>query len=232
MVLGIVCLAIAVFAFFISWIGSVLALIFGYVANRRIARSEGTLGGRGMAVAGIVLGWIGSVLAIAIIVVLSLVAILGDGGNSSRRTTETTFTKGPPVDIALGQPTEYDDGTTIQIYRYADAASPGEDPQPPAPGKQFAFADVEFCAGTKYDAPYHADGFDVDMSDGHRYQAGLAAGNDAPATARQPSLGRGDISPKGGCIRGWVTLEIPADQRPASIVWDDPDYDETRWHLN
>ena len=232
MVLGIVCLAIAVFAFFISWIGSVLALIFGYVANRRIARSEGTLGGRGMAVAGIVLGWIGSALAIAIIVVVVLVGIFGDGGNSSRRTTDTTFTKGPPIDVELGQPSEYDDGITIQIYRYADSASPGEDPQPPAPGKQFAFADVEFCAGTKYDAPYHADGFDVDMPDGHRYQAALAAGNDAPGTEREPSLGRGDIPPKGGCIRGWVALEIPAGQRPASIVWDDPYYDETRWHLN
>src|SRR5262249_41573186 len=48
MVLGIVSLTIAVFAFFVSWIGSGLALVFGYVANRRIAKSEGTLGGRGM----------------------------------------------------------------------------------------------------------------------------------------------------------------------------------------
>ena len=101
-----------------------------------------------------------------------------------------------------------------------------------APGKQFAFADVEFCAGTQYDVAYHADGFDVDMPDGNRYQAALAAETDAPATARQPSLGSGDIPPKGGCRRGWVTLEVPADQRPGSIVWDDPLFDETRWHVN
>ena len=232
MVLGIVSLAIAVFAFFVSWIGSVLALIFGYVANRRIAKSGGAQGGRGMAISGIVLGWIGSVLAIAIIAVVVLVAIFGDSGTGSRRTTETTFTKGTPVDVALGQPYEYDDGTTVQIYQYTDSISPGDQSQQPAPGKQFAFADVEFCAGTKYDVAYHADGFDVDMPDGHRYQAALTAETDAPATARQPSLGRGDIAPKGGCRRGWVTLEVPADQRPGSIVWDDPLFDETRWHVN
>src|SRR5262249_15387814 len=83
MVLGIVSLAIAVFAFFMSWIGSVLALIFGYVANRRIARAQGTQSGRGMAIAGIVLGWIGSAFAIVIVTAIVLVAILGDNRHGS-----------------------------------------------------------------------------------------------------------------------------------------------------
>ncbi|MCZ2827440.1 DUF4190 domain-containing protein [Modestobacter sp. VKM Ac-2986] len=39
------------------WIGSVLALVFGYVAKRQI-RERGESGG-GMATAGIVLGWVG-----------------------------------------------------------------------------------------------------------------------------------------------------------------------------
>jgi len=39
------------------WIGSVLALVFGYLARRQIAeRGES---GAGLATAGIVLGWIG-----------------------------------------------------------------------------------------------------------------------------------------------------------------------------
>ena len=50
LVLGIVILA---------GIGSVLALIFGYVAKGQIEQSGGTQGGRGMAIAGIVLGWVG-----------------------------------------------------------------------------------------------------------------------------------------------------------------------------
>ncbi|MGH3909384.1 MAG: DUF4190 domain-containing protein [Pseudonocardiaceae bacterium] len=41
----------------IYWIGSILALIFGYVARSQI-RERGE-SGDGMAIAGIVLGWIG-----------------------------------------------------------------------------------------------------------------------------------------------------------------------------
>lgn len=48
MVLGII---------WIYWIGSILALIFGYVARSQIRRTGE--GGDGMAVAGIVLGWVG-----------------------------------------------------------------------------------------------------------------------------------------------------------------------------
>jgi hypothetical protein len=43
----------------IYWIGSVLALVFGYVAKNQIDHSDGFQGGRGMAIAGIVLGWVG-----------------------------------------------------------------------------------------------------------------------------------------------------------------------------
>ncbi len=39
------------------WIGSILALIFGYVARSQIR--ERNEGGDGMAIAGIVLGWVG-----------------------------------------------------------------------------------------------------------------------------------------------------------------------------
>lgn len=41
------------------WIGSILALVFGYSAKSQIDRSGGVEGGRGLAVAGIVLGWVG-----------------------------------------------------------------------------------------------------------------------------------------------------------------------------
>jgi hypothetical protein len=50
MVLGIV---------WVYWIGSILAIIFGYQAKKQIDASGGRESGRGMAVAGIVLGWVG-----------------------------------------------------------------------------------------------------------------------------------------------------------------------------
>jgi|SRR5438105_4742858 hypothetical protein len=43
----------------VYWIGSILALVFGYIAKRQIDQSNGAQGGRGLAVAGIVLGWVG-----------------------------------------------------------------------------------------------------------------------------------------------------------------------------
>lgn len=54
----------------IYWIGSVLALIFGYVARQQI-RERGE-GGDGMAVAGIVLGWIGVGLLVLFVVFFGL----------------------------------------------------------------------------------------------------------------------------------------------------------------
>jgi uncharacterized protein DUF4190 len=49
------------------WIGSILALVFGYVAKKQI-RERGEAGG-GMATAGIVLGWVGvGVLVLGLVV--------------------------------------------------------------------------------------------------------------------------------------------------------------------
>jgi hypothetical protein len=58
MVLGIV---------WLYWIGSILALVFGYIARKQI-RERGE-SGDGMAIAGIVLGWVG-IAAIGLVVVV------------------------------------------------------------------------------------------------------------------------------------------------------------------
>jgi hypothetical protein len=64
MVLGII---------WIYWIGSVLALVFGYIAKRQIAASQGRESGDGFATAGIILGWIG-VAAVVILIVIVIIA--------------------------------------------------------------------------------------------------------------------------------------------------------------
>jgi hypothetical protein len=65
MVLGIV---------WIYWIGSILALVFGYIAKRQIA--ERNESGAGMATAGIVLGWVG-IGFLVLFVIISIVIALG-----------------------------------------------------------------------------------------------------------------------------------------------------------
>jgi hypothetical protein len=57
----------------------VLALVFGYVAKSQIEHSDGFQGGRGMAIAGIVLGWVG----VGVLVVLLLFG--GLSGSVSNR---------------------------------------------------------------------------------------------------------------------------------------------------
>ena len=56
----------------VFWIGSVLALVFGYIAKSEIDRSRGLQSGRGMAIAGIVLGYVG--LAWLVITIIVAVA--------------------------------------------------------------------------------------------------------------------------------------------------------------
>ncbi|HEY6424059.1 MAG TPA: DUF4190 domain-containing protein [Pseudonocardiaceae bacterium] len=66
MVLGII---------WIYWIGSILALIFGYIARQQI-RERGE-GGAGMAMAGIVLGWVGVGVLAIFIVFVTIAAVSG-----------------------------------------------------------------------------------------------------------------------------------------------------------
>ncbi len=60
------------------WIGSILALVFGYVAKGQIDKSGGRQTGRGMAIAGIVLGWLG--VGIATVLIVLAVAFADDIG--------------------------------------------------------------------------------------------------------------------------------------------------------
>ena len=52
-------------------IGALLALVFGYLALRQIRRSGGTQGGRGLALAGVVLGWVGLAISAGIAALLA-----------------------------------------------------------------------------------------------------------------------------------------------------------------
>jgi hypothetical protein len=57
-------------------VGSILALVFGYVARRQIDESNGMQGGRGLAIAGIVLGWIGVGFLVVVALVFFVVVIV------------------------------------------------------------------------------------------------------------------------------------------------------------
>jgi hypothetical protein len=58
------------------WLGSILAVIFGHIALSQIKRTN--QGGKGMAVAGLVLGYIG--IAVLAVVIIALVAASSSSG--------------------------------------------------------------------------------------------------------------------------------------------------------
>jgi hypothetical protein len=49
---------------FIPLLGSIVAVITGYMARNEIRASGGTVGGEGLATAGLILGWIGVALLV------------------------------------------------------------------------------------------------------------------------------------------------------------------------
>ncbi len=64
-------------------IGPVLALVFGHMAKRDIEASGGTLGGAGMATAGIVMGWIGVGFTILFVVLWLIIGFTFFGLSTS-----------------------------------------------------------------------------------------------------------------------------------------------------
>src|SRR5205807_2221163 len=64
-------------------IGSILAVIFGYVGKGQIDRSGGTQSGRGLAIAGIVLGWIG-IGILVLLIVLGIIGAISNSGSSQQ----------------------------------------------------------------------------------------------------------------------------------------------------
>ncbi len=57
-------------------LGSILALILGYMARNEIRASGGAIGGDGLATGGIVLGWIGIVLTLLGLCVAGVVILI------------------------------------------------------------------------------------------------------------------------------------------------------------
>lgn len=65
----------------IYWIGSILALIFGYLAKNEIREANDQVEGKGLATAGIVLGWVGIATLVLMIGFIILVALMDNPQN-------------------------------------------------------------------------------------------------------------------------------------------------------
>jgi hypothetical protein len=80
MIVGIVSLVLSC-GYGIGLLGSPVALVMGRISMKRIDRSGGRLGGRGLALAGFILGIVGTVLLVlAVIVVVVIIVVAVNGG--------------------------------------------------------------------------------------------------------------------------------------------------------
>ena len=77
-------LAITSFIFgvlWLSWLGSIVAVILGHIALRNIRRTHAS--GRGLAIAGLILGYVGLSLLVLFIVFAIIGAVTGSGSGGS-----------------------------------------------------------------------------------------------------------------------------------------------------
>src|SRR6266702_602019 len=81
-----------------AWIGSVLALFFGYRARREIKNSAGRQKGSGLATVGIILGWIGIAILLAG-VAAGVVLVASSAGSSGGTPVPAHSRGGTPVPV-------------------------------------------------------------------------------------------------------------------------------------
>ena len=93
----------------IYWLGSILALVFGYIAKREIRDSNEPIEGNGLATAGIVLGWVGVGTLTVMIGLIVLAAVFEQQEKKSSGKARSQVTKpNPPRELARErQPVRY-----------------------------------------------------------------------------------------------------------------------------
>jgi hypothetical protein len=138
-------------------IGSVFALIFGYIARGQIKRSQGTEGGSGMAMTGIVLGWIGTILSIL------FVGLLIAGTVSF-----FTWTQSDSFEEAVDEGVELIAGESLDDISEADAncgpieRHPSEGHEHVRNGQAVTYDASPPTSGSHYAVPAEAGFYDAD----------------------------------------------------------------------
>ena len=80
-ILSVVCHCVPVAGSFIGFFLSVAAIVLGIIEVKRIGRGEGSIKGKGMSMAGIILGAVGIVFGILWIVIISVASFAGVFGD-------------------------------------------------------------------------------------------------------------------------------------------------------
>ncbi len=80
-ILSVLCHCVPIAGSFIGFFLSVAAIVLGIIEIKRIGRGEGSVKGKGMALAGIILGAVGIVFGILWMVIIRVASFAGVFGN-------------------------------------------------------------------------------------------------------------------------------------------------------
>lgn len=127
---------------------------------------------------------------------------------SSSAAVTTTTDPGPaPLLIGEGAPTR--DGNVVKVVTYHQPVPAGA--IEPDPGMEYGAIEVEICAGRRGAPRVTPDGFSVELPDGTRRGRSRFG-------PREPALAEASLGP-GECVRGWVSFEVPTNERPVHVVF-------------
>ena len=214
-------LAIASFVLgivWIYWIGSILALVFGYLALRQIRQANGWQEGRGLALAGVVLGWIGVAVLALVLVVTAMVANGDDdaGDQFESTTTLSIDTRTGPSDTT--SPLAEASNTNPELSEEVLARRPPVVQPPPADTPADALETITLIEGEGRGAQagdtviVHYAGV---LSDGTQFDDSWSRGQPFPVT-----LGQGMVIP--GWDEGLVGAKI--GERRHLVIGSDKGY--------
>lgn len=123
--------------------------------------------------------------------------------------TTTATTAPDPTAMRLGQRSRTTEGNEVEVTAFVQPVSAGV--LEPDPGKEFAAAEAQICAGPRGARRVTPESFKIEMPDGTvRGRSYFGPKEPLLADARLDG---------GACVRGWVNFEVPEGQRPAYVVF-------------
>jgi hypothetical protein len=124
---------------------------------------------------------------------------------------ETTTSLVPDLTLfAVGDRVETDDGGSLRVVSYTQPVTAPSPDLVAQPGEVLAVVEVEACAGPAGGGRVSPLDFELHLADGGRRQADFAV--------KQPALRRVGLAAPGACAGGYVTFQVPWDERPTSIA--------------
>lgn len=125
-------------------------------------------------------------------------------------TSATTSTTIPdPMALTLGQRARTKEGNDVEVVAFVQPVTAGV--LAADPGKEFAAAEAQICAGPRGARRVTPESFKVEMPDG-------TVRGRSYFGPKEPLLDDARLA-GGACVRGWLNFEVPKGARPAYVVF-------------